>query len=98
MPNHPVLESHCDTCDQTRPLFPYEPSHQTHLSGITCEWCARDKQPLLCVRCWSTEKQREESAPPSVSDKAAAEFLTMLLESNRRYDEKMRTQFAQEQK
>lgn len=79
------LEARCDHCKQQRPLFLYESDHDFHLTGITCEWCARDKQPLLCTRCWSAEKQREENAPVPPEDQAAADFLTRVCEANQRY-------------
>ena len=78
------LEARCDHCQQTRPVFLYEPDHDFHLTGQTCTWCTREKQPLLCTRCWSTEKQREE-ATESPEDEAAASFLIRMLEANRRY-------------
>lgn len=78
------LEARCDHCKQTRPLFLYEPDHDFHLTGITCEWCAREKQPLLCTRCYSTEKQREEKAPMAPDDEAAAEFLVRACANNAR--------------
>ncbi|MER6860789.1 MULTISPECIES: hypothetical protein [Streptomyces] len=78
------IEARCDHCAQTRPLFLYEADHDFHLTGITCEWCARDKQPLLCARCWSTEKQREEAAPGDPQDNAMAAFLVRACENNAR--------------
>lgn len=78
------LEARCDHCDQTRPLFLYEADHDFHLTGITCEWCARDKQPLLCTRCWSTEKQREENAPTDPDDDAMAAFFIRAAQNNGR--------------
>lgn len=59
------IEAACDHCKQTRPLFLYRPDHNTHLGGygFTCRWCTRDKQPLLCTRCWGIERQREEDDP-----------------------------------
>ncbi len=56
------LEARCDNCRQTRPLFLYEPDHG-HLgaSQFTCRWCTRDKQPLLCVRCYDAEVLLEEN-------------------------------------
>ena len=83
MDNKPI-EARCDGCKQQRPLFLYEPDHDFHLTGITCEWCAREKQPLLCARCWSTEKQREENDPGDPADNAAAEFFVRACENNAR--------------
>lgn len=59
----PGAEGTCEHCRQTRALFRYEPEHNGHLDpyGFTCEWCLRDKQPLLCTRCWSVEREREEN-------------------------------------
>jgi hypothetical protein len=60
-----LLEAQCDHCRQLRPLFLYEPTHGLHLgsAAFSCEWCRRAKQPLLCARCWSTEREREEGDP-----------------------------------
>lgn len=59
------LEARCDHCKQIRPLFLYEPDHNMHLGGgaFTCRWCSREKQPLLCVRCWGAERELEENDP-----------------------------------
>ncbi len=78
------IEARCDHCKQTRPLFLYEPDHDFHLTGITCEWCARDKQPLLCVRCFSAETLREEADPGSPEDNALAAELIRITETNAR--------------
>lgn len=56
-------EARCDHCKQTRPLFLYEPTHNAHFGFANCRWCARDKQPLLCVRCWGAERELEENDP-----------------------------------
>ncbi|MGW6566471.1 hypothetical protein [Streptomyces sp. NPDC054975] len=87
MPDTQPLEARCDHCKQTRPLFLYEADHDFHITGITCEWCRHDKQPLLCTRCWSAEKQREESTPLPAEDQAAADFFVRVCENNRRYVE-----------
>lgn len=60
-PTIPV-EGECEHCHRTRPLFAYEPDHNMHLGALafTCRWCTRDKQPMLCARCWSTERELEE--------------------------------------
>jgi len=78
------IEARCDRCKQTRPLFLYEPDHDFHLTGITCEWCARDKQPLLCARCFSAEKQREENDPGDPLDNDAAAFFVRAVQNNGR--------------
>jgi hypothetical protein len=54
----------CERCKQPRPLFRYEPTHNGHLGGYgaDCTWCTRT-QPLLCARCWSAEREREEADP-----------------------------------
>lgn len=78
------LEARCDHCKQTRPLFLYEPDHDFHLTGITCEWCERDKQPLLCARCWSVEKQREDNDPGDPLDNDAAAFFVRACANNAR--------------
>lgn len=76
------LEARCDHCKQTRPLFLYEPDHG-HLgaSMFTCRWCTRDKQPLLCVRCWGVEKEREDNDPGINQD---AETMEQICTNNRR--------------
>lgn len=78
------IEARCDHCKQARPLFLYEPEHNTHAIPAACEWCDRDKQPLLCTRCWAKERQREENAPISAEELAAAEFLYSLVATNAR--------------
>lgn len=62
--NQPI-EARCDECKQHRPLFLYEPDCGLHLGAgaFTCPWCSIDKQPLLCTRCWSTRKTREDNDP-----------------------------------
>lgn len=88
------LEARCDGCKQTRPVFLYEPDHDFHLTGITCEWCARDKQPLLCTRCWSTEKEREENTPGHPDDEAMAAFFVRAAENNGRIIARQEAQAA----
>ncbi|MFC8339340.1 hypothetical protein ACFUJX_20330 [Streptomyces rubiginosohelvolus] len=58
------VEARCDHCKQTRTLFLFEPDHG-HLGAgqFTCRWCTRETQELLCPRCWSAEKEREENDP-----------------------------------
>jgi hypothetical protein len=58
-------EGRCEHCKQTRPLFRYEPDHNAHLDpyGLTCRWCTREQQPLLCARCWSAERELEDNDP-----------------------------------
>lgn len=79
-----VPEARCDHCKQPRRLFLYEPDHDFHVTGITCAWCARDRQPLLCTRCWSTEKTREENHPVDPDDDAVAAFLLRAAANNSR--------------
>jgi hypothetical protein len=81
------FEARCDRCKQTRPLFLYEPEHNAHLGAgmFTCRWCTRDKQPLLCVRCWGVERQREED-DPSLNEEA--ETLEQICATNRRIEER----------
>ncbi|NEB83942.1 hypothetical protein G3I43_07080 [Streptomyces anulatus] len=78
------IEARCDHCKQTRPLFLFEPDHDFHLTGITCEWCRREKQPLLCVRCFSAETLREEADPGSPEDNALAAALIEATHRNAR--------------
>jgi hypothetical protein len=63
--NAQPIEARCDHCKQLRPLFLYQPDHDVHLGGLgfSCRWCTREKQPLLCVRCWGAEREREENDP-----------------------------------
>jgi hypothetical protein len=77
------IEARCDHCSQTRPLFLYQPAHNVHLGGnaFTCRWCSRDKQPLLCTRCWGTEREREENDPAL---DAEAETWEQILAANSR--------------
>lgn len=60
-----AVEGACDRCKQTRPLFPYTPTHNGHIDpyGFTCRWCTRTEQPKLCTRCWSAERVEEENDP-----------------------------------
>ncbi|MFJ9037912.1 hypothetical protein ACIRF8_15130 [Streptomyces sp. NPDC102406] len=76
------VEARCDHCKQTRPLFLYEPDHG-HLgaSQFTCRWCTREKQPLLCVRCYDTEALLEENDPIINQD---AETMRQICEGNAR--------------
>lgn len=83
MIDHP-LETRCDHCKQTRPLFLYEPDHNAHAIPVPCEWCDRQTQPLLCVRCYSAERIREENTPASSAEKAATAFLLGLVDNNAR--------------
>ena len=77
------LEARCDHCKQTRPLFLYEPDHGHLGAGMySCRWCMRDKQPLLCVRCWGAEKEREENDPGISED---AETMRQICETNARF-------------
>lgn len=62
-----AAEGRCEHCKQARPLFPYVPDHGgMHVSpalAAGCRWCTREKQPLLCVRCWGKEREREDDDP-----------------------------------
>ncbi|WP_328902318.1 hypothetical protein OHR86_22520 [Streptomyces sp. NBC_00441] len=78
------LEARCDHCEQIRPLFLYGADHDFHLTGITCEWCVREAQPLLCTRCWSAEKEREESYEGTPEDNALADFFEQAAQNNAR--------------
>lgn len=83
------IEARCDHCKQTRPLFLYEPDHNMHLVPIWCEWCERDKQPLLCARCWEKERLREENTGhPEEAAMGAA--LAPFFANNARYAEQQR--------
>jgi len=80
------IEARCDHCKQTRPLFLYEPEHGHLGAGMfTCRWCTRDKQPLLCVRCWGAEKELEENDPAINED---AETMEKICATNRRIAER----------
>jgi hypothetical protein len=79
------LEARCDHCKQTRPLFLYEPDHTMHWVPVSCRWCDREKQPLLCVRCWGKERELEENTPATPEEEAAGAFLGQMLAANRRY-------------
>ena len=78
----PPVETRCDHCKQTRPLFLYQPDHG-HLgaSQFTCRWCTRDKQPLLCVRCYDAEALLEENDPAIQQD---TETMRQICEGNAR--------------
>ncbi|MFG3510216.1 hypothetical protein ACGF5F_32490 [Streptomyces sp. NPDC047821] len=78
------LEARCDHCKQIRPLFLYEPDHNMHAFPVPCEWCDRDKQPLLCVRCWGKEREREENMPMSAAEEQATAFLLQAAANNSR--------------
>lgn len=81
------LEARCDHCKQTRPLFLYEPDHNCHLLPVACRWCDRDKQPLLCTRCWDTEKQLEDRTPASLEEQSIGSFLNAVMVRSAQYDE-----------
>ncbi|MCI3246485.1 hypothetical protein [Streptomyces spinosisporus] len=83
----PKITGPCEHCKQPRPLFRYEPEHNAHLGGgfATCRWCTREKQPLLCVRCWEKERLREENDPALNEE---AETLEEICAANRRADER----------
>lgn len=86
------IEARCDHCKQTRPLFLYEPDHG-HLgpSQFTCRWCTREKQPLLCVRCWDKEAELEENDPGINED---AETMRQICEQNTRVEERREARAA----
>ncbi|MFI5473159.1 hypothetical protein ACIA6D_23330 [Streptomyces cacaoi] len=80
------LEARCDHCKQTRPLFLFEPDHGHLGAGMfTCRWCTREKQPLLCVRCWGAEKELEENDPAINQD---AETMEKICATNSRIAER----------
>jgi hypothetical protein len=85
--NTQPIEARCDHCKQQRPLFLYEPDHGMHLGPnvFTCRWCTREKQPLLCVRCWEREKELEENDPTLNEE---AETLEQICATNRRVEER----------
>ena len=78
------IEARCDHCKQLRPLFLYEPDHNAHAIPVPCEWCERERQPLLCTRCWGVERERECSAPSSREEQEATAFLLGLAANNGR--------------
>lgn len=82
--NEQPVEARCDTCKQLRPLFLYEPDHNSHAIPVACEWCDREKQPLLCTRCWGAERERELNAPSSTEERDATAFLLGLAANNGR--------------
>lgn len=69
------FEAYCDHCHQQRPLFLYEPDHTCHLLPVSCRWCDREKQPLLCTRCWNAEKQLEDRTPATSEEQSIGSFL-----------------------
>lgn len=80
------IEARCDHCKRLRPLFLFEPEHGHLGAGMfTCRWCTRDKQPLLCVRCWGAEKELEENDPAINED---AETMEKICATNRRIAER----------
>lgn len=87
------IEARCDHCKKIRPLFLYEPDHGVHLgpNAFTCRWCTREKQPLLCVRCWSDEKELEENDPGLNEE---AETMTQICATNARIIERQEARAA----
>ena len=83
------FEAYCDHCHQQRPLFLYEADHFAHLLPVPCRWCDREKQPLLCVRCYDAEKQLEDRTPATPEEQAAGSFLSALLTRNQAYEEQV---------
>ena len=78
------IEARCDHCKQPRTLFLFEPDHGHLGAGMfTCRWCSRDKQELLCVRCWGAEKEREENDPGINED---AETMRKICATNARLE------------
>lgn len=84
MTNTQPTDGRCSSCQQTRPLFRYEPDHNMHAIPVSCEWCDRNEQPLLCSRCWEAERLREENAPMGAEELGATEFLLMAAANNGR--------------
>jgi hypothetical protein len=80
------FEAYCDHCHQQRPLFLYEPDHNCHLLPVACRWCDRDKQPLLCTRCWDAEKQLEDRTPATPEEQSIGSFLNAVSARSRDYD------------
>lgn len=80
-------EDRCAHCKQWRPLFRYQPAHEGgHLHPglvVGCRWCTRDVQPMLCARCWSDEREREENDPLLDEE---AETWEQILRTNARLD------------
>jgi len=91
------VEARCDHCKQQRPLFLFEPDHGHLGAGMfTCRWCTREKQPLLCVRCYDAEALREENDPSINQD---AETMGKICATNARIaerEEAERTRLQQE--
>ncbi|MFE2850633.1 hypothetical protein ACFXJO_05795 [Streptomyces lavendulae] len=79
------FEAYCDHCHQQRPLFLYEPDHNCHLVPVVCRWCDRDKQPLLCTRCWDIEKQLEDRTPADPQELAIGGFLSAVVSRSEEY-------------
>lgn len=80
------FEASCDHCHQQRPLFLYEPDHNCHLVPVACRWCDREKQPLLCVRCWGKERELEENTPGTDDEVALTSFFQAVSAQSRRHD------------
>jgi hypothetical protein len=90
----PPIEARCDHCKQTRPLFLFEPDHGHLGAGMfTCRWCTREKQPLLCVRCWDKEAELEEADPGINED---AETMRQICEQNVRVEARREAREAAE--
>lgn len=77
------VEAQCDGCKQKRPLYLYEPDCGLHLGAgaFSCPWCSIDKQPLLCVPCWSARKEREDNDPRLLEE---ADVMTRICANNAR--------------
>lgn len=74
----------CERCWQPRTLTRYEPDHDFHAIPVPCEWCERERQPLLCTPCWGAEREREENAPMSAEEEQAAVAFAALVANNGR--------------
>lgn len=80
------FEAYCDHCHQQRPLFLYEPDHNCHLVPVACRWCDRDKQPLLCTRCWGKERELEENTSLTEDEAAITSFFQAVSARTQRHD------------
>ena len=56
----PPLEATCDDCQQTRPVFLYEPNCNWPPCTIPGCPCCSPNKPLVCIRC--EDKRRKEEA------------------------------------
>lgn len=68
-----VPEGACGHCEKWRPLWKYRPQHEGHLhepDALSCTWCQREEQPVLCARCYQGEYERELDTPTSETETA----------------------------